>query len=88
MRNIPAAKAVVCSLWNTLPLSSLCTFPPERIPVSRVSLTRQTKKHWETAVPGKQHKLQSENVMGGLYLGIAFTGVNALIATGLVIAFM
>jgi hypothetical protein len=39
-------------------------------------------------VPGKQHKLQFENVMGGLYLGIAFTGVNALIATGLVIAFM
>jgi hypothetical protein len=29
-----------------------------------------------------------ENVMGGLYLGIAFTGVNALIATGLVIALM
>jgi hypothetical protein len=27
-------------------------------------------------------------VMGGLYLGIAVTGVNALIATGLVIAFM
>jgi hypothetical protein len=50
--------------------------------------TRQTKKHWETAVPGKQHKFQSENVMGGLYFGIAFTGVNALIATGLVIAFM
>jgi hypothetical protein len=39
-------------------------------------------------VPGKQNKFQSENVMGGLYLGIAFTGVNALIATGLVIAFM
>jgi hypothetical protein len=50
--------------------------------------TRQTKKHWETAVSGKQHKFQSENVMGGLYLGIAVTGVNALIATGLVIAFM
>jgi hypothetical protein len=50
--------------------------------------TTQTKKHWETAVPGKQHKFQSENVMGGLYLGIAVTGVNALIATGLVIAFM
>ena len=27
-------------------------------------------------------------VMGGLYLGIAVTGVNALIATGLVIALM
>jgi hypothetical protein len=79
---------MVCSLWNTLPLSSLLYFPPERIPVSRVMSTRQTKKHWETAVSGKQHKFQSENVMGGLYLGIAVTGVNALIATGLVIAFM
>jgi len=27
-------------------------------------------------LPGKQHKFQSENVMGGLYLGIAFTGIN------------
>ena len=27
-------------------------------------------------------------VMGGLYLGIAVTGVNALVATGLVIALM
>jgi hypothetical protein len=50
--------------------------------------TRQTKEHWETAVPGKQHKFHSENVMGGLYLGIAVTGVNALIATALVIPFM
>jgi hypothetical protein len=39
-------------------------------------------------MPGKQHKFQYENVMGGLYLGIAVTGVNALIAAGLVIAFM
>jgi hypothetical protein len=31
---------------------------------------------------------QSESVMAGLYLGIAVTGVNALIATGLVIALM
>jgi hypothetical protein len=57
-------------------------------PVSRVMSARQTKKHWGTAMPGKQHKFQSENVMGGLYFGIAFTGVNALIATGLVIALM
>jgi hypothetical protein len=33
-------------------------------------------------------KFQSGNVMGGLYLGIAVAGVNALVATGLVIAFM
>jgi hypothetical protein len=33
-------------------------------------------------------KFKSENIMAGLYLGIAVTGVNALIATGLVIAIM
>jgi hypothetical protein len=31
---------------------------------------------------------QSESVMAGLYLGIAVAGVNAIVATGLVIAFM
>jgi hypothetical protein len=43
---------------------------------------------WRTALPGKQPKFQSENVMGGLYLGIAVTGVEALVAMGLVLAFM
>jgi hypothetical protein len=38
-------------------------------------------------VLGKQPKFQSD-VMGGLYLGIAITGVEALVAMGLVIAFM
>jgi hypothetical protein len=33
-------------------------------------------------------KLQPEDVMGGLYLGVAVTGLNALVAMGLVIAFM
>jgi hypothetical protein len=39
-------------------------------------------------LPGKQSKSQSANVMGGLYLGIAVTGVEALVAMGLVLAFM
>jgi hypothetical protein len=39
-------------------------------------------------MPGKQTKFQSENVMRGLYLGIAVSGVNALVAMALVIAFM
>jgi hypothetical protein len=39
-------------------------------------------------LPGKQPRFQSANVMGGLYLGIAVTGVEALIAMGLVLAFM
>ena len=79
---------MVCSLWNTLPLSSLLYFPAGTNPRLPRESYKADKKHWETAVPGKQHKLQYENVMGGLYLGIAFTGVNALIATGVVIAFM
>jgi hypothetical protein len=37
---------------------------------------------------GRQIKFPTEDVMGGLYLGVAFTGVNALVAMGLVIAFM
>jgi hypothetical protein len=36
----------------------------------------------------KQPELQFENGMGGLYLGIAVTGVEALVAMGLVLAFM
>jgi hypothetical protein len=39
-------------------------------------------------LPGKPSKFQSENVIGGLYLGIAVTGVEALVAMGLVLAFM
>jgi hypothetical protein len=37
---------------------------------------------------GKLTKFQPQDVMGGLYLGIALTGVEALVAMGLVIAFM
>jgi hypothetical protein len=35
-----------------------------------------------------RRQIKSESVMAGLYLGIAVAGVNALIAMGLVIAFM
>ena len=36
----------------------------------------------------KQPEFQFANVMGGLYLGIAVTGAEALVAMGLVLAFM
>jgi hypothetical protein len=39
-------------------------------------------------LPSKQPKLQFANAMGGLYLGMAITGVEALVAMGLVLAFM
>jgi hypothetical protein len=37
---------------------------------------------------GKLIKFRSQDVMGGLYLGVAVAGVEALVAMGLVIAFM
>jgi hypothetical protein len=52
-----------------------CTFPPERTPGSRVMYL------------GGGHS-NREGIMNGLYLGIAVAGVNALVAMGLVIAFM
>jgi hypothetical protein len=79
---------LVCSPWNTLPLSSLLYFPAGTNPGLPRDVCEADKTRWETAMAGKKHKFQSENVMGGLYLGIAITGVNALIAMGLVIAFM
>ncbi len=39
-------------------------------------------------MPASQIKLQKECVMAGLYLGVAVSGVNALVATGLIIALM
>jgi hypothetical protein len=36
----------------------------------------------------KKIKFPPADVMGGLYLGVAVTGVEALVAMGLVLAFM
>jgi hypothetical protein len=36
----------------------------------------------------RQFKLQKESVMAGLYLGVAVTGLNALVAMAVVFAFM
>ncbi len=36
----------------------------------------------------RQTEFQSKGLMGGIYLGIAVTGVEALVAMGLVLAFM
>jgi hypothetical protein len=41
-----------------------------------------------TLMVRKKIKFPSADVMGGLYLGVAVTGVEALVAMGLVIAFM
>ncbi len=66
-------------------LSSLLYISPERNPGSRVMYLDGTVA-CGSAMPGRQ--IKSENVMAGLYLGIAVAGVNALVAMGLVIAFM
>ena len=42
---------------------------------------------WDVAMPCRQINWKSEDVMAGLYLGIAVTGLNALVAMGIVIAF-
>jgi hypothetical protein len=42
---------------------------------------------WDVAMPRRRINWKSEDVMAGLYLGIAVTGVNALVAMGIVIAF-
>ena len=39
------------------------------------------------AMPRRQINWKSEDAMAGLYLGIAVTSVNALVAMGVVIAF-
>jgi hypothetical protein len=39
-------------------------------------------------MPGRRTKFQSDNVMAGLYLGIAIAGVNTLIVLGAALAFM
>jgi hypothetical protein len=70
---------------HTVPLSSLLDISPERNPGSRVTYL-DGDYAWDVQMPGRQ--IKSESVMAGLYLGIAVTGVNALVATGLVIAFM
>ena len=44
--------------------------------------------HEESAMPDNRIKFRSESVMGGLYLGIVVTSVNALVAMALVIAFI
>jgi hypothetical protein len=40
----------------------------------------------ETAMPARQIELQKKGLMASLYLGVA--GVKALVAMGLIIAFM
>jgi hypothetical protein len=62
-------------------------FAPERNPGSRV-VSWVGQLHEESAMPDNRIKFRSESVMGGLYLGIVVTSVNALVAMALVIAFI
>ena len=65
-----------------------CTFLPERIPSYRVMYLGGPIARKGNAMSGKRINLRKESIMAGLYLGIAVTGLNALVAMGLVIAFM
>jgi hypothetical protein len=42
----------------------------------------------ENAMPGRQTKFQSENLMADVYLGVMIAGVNTLIVLGAAIAFV
>ncbi len=64
----------MCSKWNTSPLSTLLYISPG------------TKSRFPRDVIRAIYRRRS--VMEGLYLGIAVTSLNALVAMGLVIAFM
>jgi hypothetical protein len=72
--------------------------PSDHIPLRRrCAFGNHPQVHLCTFLPGTKFKFprdligrvfQSESAMAGLYLGIAVAGVNALIATGLVIVLM
>jgi hypothetical protein len=70
------------------PLSTLLYILSERNPGSRVMYLGGTIARGKTAMSVRQFKLQKESVMAGLYLGVAVTGLNALVAMAVVIAFM
>jgi hypothetical protein len=46
------------------------------------------KLHEESAMPGRQIKFQSENLMADVYLGIMIAGINTLIVLGTALAFV
>src|ERR1700738_4324867 len=69
------------------PCVHFCTFLPERNRGSRV-IYSAGQQHVDLRCQMDRSKHESESVMGGLYLGVAVAGVEALIAMGLVIAFM
>jgi hypothetical protein len=73
-----------CSPWDRGCYSARFT---EQFPSFRVTLW-VGQLHEGNAMPAKRNNLQNENFMGGLYLGVAVTSVEALVAMGLVIAFM
>lgn len=71
--------------WNTTDVH-FCTFVPERFYDFRLMYLGGAIA-WDVAMPLSQINWKSEDVMAGFYLGIAVTGVNALVAVGVVIAF-
>jgi hypothetical protein len=71
--------------WNTTNVH-FCTFVPERNSGFRVIYLGGAIA-WDVAMPRRRINWKSEDVMAGLYLGIAVTSVNALVAMGIVIAF-
>lgn len=61
-------------------------FVTERNPGSRVILDGTIAEG--NAMPGRQTKFQSEDLMADVYLGVMIAGVNTLIVLGAAIAFV
>jgi hypothetical protein len=61
-------------------------FVTERNPGSRVMLDGTIAEG--NAMPDRQSKFQSENLMADVYLGVMIAGVNTLIVLGAAIAFV
>jgi hypothetical protein len=70
------------------PLSTLLHFSPGTESQFARDLLGQGNSMRKCGAPMDRSKHELQSVMGGLYLGVAVAGVEALIAMGLVIAFM
>jgi hypothetical protein len=78
----------VCAGWHVAGRSRRAQASPPRLPRSPDFRSGPEQFPRSRVIYFGGGNFHEGAVMGGLYLGIAVTGVNALVATGLVIALM
>jgi hypothetical protein len=76
------------SIWWTFSLCTLLYFSPGTKPRFPRGVFEWDNCKRESRMSVRQFKFQKESVMAGLYLGVAVTGLNALVAMAVMIAFM